>query len=601
MLKCLCMNYLPNKLLKMRKHYGYSQSKVASICGVETLKYMNYENGNEIPNYPVIKKLASFYHVPVEEIFRNDDKVTLHDAANNTTDDLNIAYFTKKSIFRDIQNFVKRNKLVSIIIVSLLVIIVALVMLLNKANTPVEIVRENINRISSSSTNVVYIDSAGAVIGTGDNSNSQISSLPSSGAMKVCEGEGFTIILNEDGTVSSIGLLSKYEEDLNEWDSIIDIACGSNHIVALDSNGRVSCTGDDSFGQCSVDGTKNVKKVFAFSNGTVLVTNDGISYAGSFIGSSSLKGYEDIIDIDSSNNILAILNSNKTINSYTKSSYNFLEAESWTDIVDVACGDDFIAALDERGKVHIDIENEKYKKEVENWNNIICISASNDYLVGYDGKKIYGVGKNKYKQFESEEITTQILPQVSNVKISKDDSYLYISFDGVNNASGYSISIDLGTGLNKTIDNVETVKFDVTNMQDNTSYKISIIALGDDDYLDSTPYETNYLFKSDADDSKTDDDKDDEDKEIITIGEIQKLPKSQFDSYLSYLGIPKENISSSEISDDPLCDGSVDYVVEIAGISKDEKVTREEIVKRKVKYKYCKIVESDPGEQDLED
>ncbi|MBQ0036072.1 MAG: helix-turn-helix domain-containing protein [Firmicutes bacterium] len=600
------MNYLPNKLLKLRKHYGYSQSKVASVCGVDTLKYMNYENGNDIPNYPVIKKLASLYHVPVEEIFRNDDKITLHEATGSTTDDLNIAYFTKKSVFRDIKNFVMRNKLVTGIIFALLVVILVLIIVLNKSNKPLEIVRENISRLSSSSTNVVYIDDSGAVIGTGDNSNGQISLLPSSGAIKVCEGEGFTIILQEDGTVSSIGLLSKYAEEVEDWSSITDIACGDNHILALDTSGRVFSTGENSNKQCELAGTRNVKKIFAFDDGSIVVNQDGgLIFSGSFIGSSSLKNYDDILDIDGSDNVLTILNTDKTIDVYTKNTDNYLSAEGWNSIVDVACGNDFVAALDEYGKVHIDIENEKYKEEVSSWNNIICIAASDDYLVGYDGRKIYGVGKNKYKQFETEEIKTQILPQVSNVKISKDEDYLYVSFDGVKNATGYSVSIDLGTGLNKTIDEIETVKFDVTNMQEGTSYKISIVALGDDDYLDSTPYETNYLFKTETDDSKKDDDKDDkeddEDEEIITIGEIQKLPKAQFDSYLAYLGIPEKNISASEIEDDPLCDGSNDYVVEIAGISKDEKVTRSEISKRKVKYKYCKIVESDPDEQDLED
>ncbi|MDO4940472.1 MAG: helix-turn-helix domain-containing protein [Erysipelotrichaceae bacterium] len=597
------MNYLPNKLLKLRKHYGYSQSKVASICGVDTLKYMNYENGNDIPNYPVIKRIASLYHVPVEEIFRNDDKITLHKATGNTTDDLNIAYFTKKSIFRDIQNFIKRNKLVTGIIASLLVIIIVLVIVLNKNNTPLEIVRENINRLSSSSTNVVYIDDSGAVIGTGDNSNGQISLLPSSGAMKVCEGEGFTIILKEDGTVSSIGLLSKYADEVEGWSNITDIACGDSHILALDKSGRVFSTGDNTNKQCELAGTRNIKKIYAFDNGSIVINQDGgIMYSGSFIGSSSLKNYDDILDIDGSDNVLTILNTDKTIDVYTKNTENYLNAEGWNSIVDVACGNDFVAALDEYGKVHIDIENEKYKEEVSSWNNIICIAASEDYLVGYDGRKIYGVGKNKYKQFETEEIKTQILPQVSNVKISKDENYLYVSFDGVKNATGYSVSIDLGTGLNKTIEEVETVKFEVTNMQEDTSYKISIVALGNDDYLDSTPYETNYLFKTETDDSKKDDDKkDDKDEEIITIGEIQKLPKAQFDSYLAYLGIPEKNISSSEIADDPMCDGSNDYVVEIAGISKDEKVTRSEISKRKVKYKYCKIVESEPDEQDMED
>ena len=591
------MNYLPNKLLKLRKHYGHSQYDVANICGVDTLEYMNYENGNSIPNYAVIKKLANFYHVSVDEMFANDEKVTLHNVSENTTDDLNIKYFTKKSITRDISNFIKRNKIVTGIIVTLIIVIVILSLVLSKSNKPVEIVRENINRISASSTNVVYIDNTGAVQGTGDNSNSQISMLPTSGAMKVCEGEGFTIVLKEDGTVVSIGLLSKYANLIEKWSNIVDIACGNNHVLGLDSKGRIYAVGDNSNGQCDCDGQKDVSKIYASSTASILLNNDGsLTYTGNFIGSSSLKNYTNILDIAVSDNILAILKADKTVDVYTKNSNNYLEAENFVDIVDVACGNDFVAGLTSDGKVCIDIDHVKYKNEVTSWENIICIASSSDYLVAYDGKTIKGVGKNKYKQFEANDVINQILPQVSNVKIYRDEDYLCVSFDEVANASGYSISIDLGTGINKTIEEVEVVKFDIVNMQDSQSYKISIVALGNDDYLDSSPYVIDYLFKVDEDT-----DEKEEDDEVITIGEVIDLSKTKFDSYLAYLGIPSENISASESED--ICPNQEVIITEVSGLAKGEKVTSSEISNRKIKYKYCKIVEvvNDEPSEDLQD
>lgn len=558
---------------------------------------MNYENGNSIPNYQVIKKLALFYRVPVEEIFRNDDSVTLHDANEESTDNLNMEYFTKKSLSRDIKNFVKRNKAVTIIIIGLVVIIGMLGFILTRNNKPVEIVRENINRISVSSTNVVYIDSNGAVLGTGDNSNGQISMLPTSGAMKVSEGEAFTVVLHEDGTVSSNGLLSKYADELSRWYGIVDIACGDNHIIGLDSKGRVYATGDNSLKQCDIAGNKNVKKIFAAPTGSILLNNDGsITYSGVFIGSSSLKSHTNIIDIDVSDNVLVVLNENKKITVYSKDSKNYLEAESFRDIVDVACGNDFVSGLDSQGRVHIDIDNDSYKKEVASWNNIICIGSASDYLVSFDGKSIKGVGKNKYKQFESTNVESQILPQVSNVKIYKDADQLCVSFDGVANASGYSVSIDLGTGINKTVEKAEVVKFDVVNMQDSQSYKVSIVALGNDEYLDSSPYVKDFLFK--VDDSS--ENKEDEESDVITIGEVIDLTKAKFDSYLAYLGIDEKNISAIEAED--ICTGEEPTVIEVSGIAKGEKVTSTEIASRKIKYKYCKIVEveEDGQQQDLE-
>ena len=53
------MNYLPSKLTKLRKHYNYSQSYLAEILGVDTLEYMNYENGSKMIDYEQMKKLAT--------------------------------------------------------------------------------------------------------------------------------------------------------------------------------------------------------------------------------------------------------------------------------------------------------------------------------------------------------------------------------------------------------------------------------------------------------------------------------------------------------------------------------------------------------------
>lgn len=558
---------------------------------------MNYENGNAIPNYQVIKKLALFYRVPVEEIFRNDEFVTLHDVDDESTDNLNMEYFTKKSLSRDIKNFVKRNKAVTVIIIGLVIIIGMLAFVLTRNNKPVKIERENINRISASSTNVVYIDSNGAVLGTGDNSNSQISMLPTSKAMKVAEGEGFTVVLHEDGSVTSTGLMNKYASEIEDWTNIIDIACGDNHVVALDSKGRVYATGDNSLKQCDVLGNKNVKKIFAAPTGSILLNNDGtVSYTGMFIGSSSLKSHNNVLDIDVSENILVVLNADNTVNVYTKNSKNYLEAESFIDIVDVACGNDFVAGLSKQGRVSIEIDNDKYKKEVSSWNNVLCIASANDYLVGYDGKNIKGVGKNEYKQFEAVNVETQILAQVSNVKIYRDGDELCVSFDGVANASGYSVSIDLGTGINKTVEKAEVVKFDVVNMQDSQSYKVSIVALGNDEYLDSYPYVKDFLFKVG---DVTNEEKQ-EDADVITIGEVIDLTKTKFDSYLAYLGIDEDNITAVE--SDEVCGGKEAVVIEVSGIAKGEKVTTSEIASRKVKYKYCKIVEvkEDDQQQDLE-
>ena len=163
-----------------------------------------------------------------------------------------------------------------------------------------------------------------------------------------------------------------------------------------------------------------------------------LTYSGSFIGSSSLKDYYNIIDIASSDNILVILTSENNLNVFSKSG-SYLKAETWNEIVDVTCGNDFVAALDAYGKVYIEIDNDQIIEEVNNWSNIIAIDAGSDYLVGFDGKTVYGVGVNKYNQFVKEEKQKITLEKVSNIQYTIDAENVNVQFEGVNNASGYLV------------------------------------------------------------------------------------------------------------------------------------------------------------------
>ena len=467
---------------------------------METFEYMSYENGNKVINYEQMKKLASLYHIEVSDIFKNSDDVPLYDIDKANTDEINIAYFIpKKGIVEKTKDFITSHKLVTGIIALLLVIIVILSSILgNKTdNEPHIIQKENIDRLSVSQTTVVYINDNGTVKYTGDNSNHQ-TDADSPTAVKVKEGEGFTAILNEDGTVTTSGI-SRYEKEISSWNNMKDIAAGKNHLVGLDTFGKVYCVGDNSYGQCEIAGTKNIKKIFATANGTICMDNDGnISYCGTFIGSSNIRSYSNILDIASSEDILTILEDDGTLVVFSKDNSNYLLAESWSDIVDVACGNDFVVGLDSFGRVHIEIENETIEKEVNNWSNIIAIDAGNNYLIAFDGNYIYGVGKNSYGQFNTNEMEKIELQQVSNVEVTTEKDYIYIEFSPVENADGYTISIDIETGIEVYLDASEPTitAIKTVNMINGRSYNIYITSRGGNEYKDSTPYKYRFTYEA---------------------------------------------------------------------------------------------------------
>ena len=322
---------------------------------------------------------------------------------------------------------------------------------------------------------------------------------------------------------------------------------------------------------------RGIRKVFATRTGSIAMDDVGaLFYCGSFIGSGSLKNYFNIKDIASSDSILAILNADGSIDVYTKTGNNFLQAEGWSEITDVACGDSFVAGLDRYGKVHIEIDNDEIARAVDMWSNIIAIDAGSDYLVGFDGVKIYGVGNNNYGQFTKEELIKQRLEMVSDVEYSIDDQYVSVQFNGVSNASGYIVAIDVGIGISRRIEKEEVVRFETANMTDGKNYTISITSIGEGDFTDSDVYKLNFTYVKP--------------EETYSFPEGMNLSEEEFRRYLLSLGVSEENLHGSQPEDD-IC---ATQTVTVSSSNLDGKTfTRSQLLNMTIEYTYCRIMENE--------
>ncbi|MBQ3418751.1 MAG: helix-turn-helix domain-containing protein [Erysipelotrichaceae bacterium] len=576
------MNYLPSKLLKLRKHYNYSQAHLAELLKVDVMEYMAYENGRKIPSYEECQTIANLYHISIDEIIKNSDEVTLYNVSSSRTDEINIEYFLpKKNFFDYLKEFVKNHGIlvgttIGVVLLGLLVI----GLFTNKEEIPYSLNLLNINRLSVSETTVVYIYGDGAVKGSGDNSKGQLSNLPSSNAIKVGEGSDFTIILNSDGTVSYVGLDKELEAELKQWHNIIDIAAGDKHIVGVDQRGYVFAIGDNSFGQCEVSSFKNIKKVYATKNATIVLDNEGIlSSTGEFIGSSKIQSFANVIDLDASDDNLVVLDENGSVE-YIAKNKNFLNIYKWQNVVDVCCGDNFVAALLKDGSVVVDCDDEKITKQVSKWENIIAIDAGNDYLIAYDGEKIYGVGKNDYQQFEGE-AHQEILAQVTNVKIAINDT-IDVTFDSVEGASGYELRLNAGEGNVKKVSSNQIVSFFSDGLENGNNYQITITALGDGEYyLDSDPLMLNFTYIKEE--------KNNEEEYVDINVNFTDMDEEQLKEYLNSIGI--SNIICVETASP--CEEGGHTIISVDGISSGQRIAKRDLAKAMVTYYTCKIPENE--------
>ncbi len=581
------MNHLPEKLVKLRKHYNYSQNDLSELLGIDTLDYMGLENGRSMVTHAQMKKLASFYHISFEELFRNDPVISLEENKPDDTDEMNLRYFIhEKKWYEKIPGFVKRHWNYLVIAGAVLLLSGVMIHIINSRIDIPEFDPSLVvtDRLSASDSTVIYTDEEGQVKGRGDDSHYQLSDLEDLKAKKVAEGANFSVILKEDGTLTSRGLTDRFAEEIASWSSIVDIAVGDGHIVAADSRGRVYCSGVNTDGQCEISEFTDVRRVFAAPRGTVVVNAEGKAFCtGEVFGASLIRGIDDVKQVACSEDNTVVLKEDGTVVFYARSR-NFRSADSWRGITDVACGEDFIAGLDETGHVKIAIDNYLYEKETESWENILAIDAGKDYLVAYDGETLRGIGNALYDQFDRSENVKIPLAQVSDIRISNDADWLTVSFKGVANASGYTVSVHGEYGLLSCyVEREEPVSFEASNFRDHSDYTLSIISKGEGDYEDSQPQSYSFTYQGVWVEPPA--------VEKFTVDTLIGKTRTNFEAYLKGLGYDMNKLQKSEA--EKRCDGDEAIILSVSGLYEGESLSREEFYGRSISYTYCRLEEPD--------
>lgn len=581
------MNKLPEKLVELRKHYGYSQNFLAEKLGIETIDYMGYENGRSVPNFQEIKILAKLYHLEIEDLFINDRQIILETKKKNDVDLKNYQYYTNQAKKEAVIEKLKKNKkkigIGALVIVTLVLIIC---LLPHAQNEEIFLIKElkGTDMLDASDTTVVYVDINKKASGRGDNSNNQLD-FDFNDIVKVEEGATFTVGLRSDGTLVSSGLLTKYADEISTWTNIIDIELGNGHIVALNNKGQVLCTGSNSYDQCELSGSENIVDIFATKNATFIKDVDGnLKYSGDFIGKSLINELKDVIAIAASDNIMAYVDKHGYVTYYTDYQ-TFPLVSNWTNIIDIAVGDEFIAALDKSGRVYIDIDNYKISDEVNNWKDIIAIAAGKDYLVAFDGNNLYGVGNNAYNQFDVVESQKLTLPSVSNIKIERDEHNLIITFDEVVNASEYRLQMDVGAGIAVRSSEPKFV-IELNRLENEKNYTIEIVAIGSDRYDNSQPSSTNYKYIKEEEPEVSETPK--VEIEIpFTLDMLEGKSKASFEAYLKGFGVMDDKLIAHE-TEIP-CESGEEIILGVSGITNYQSITKSELLEKEIHYYYCKV------------
>jgi len=142
-----------------------------------------------------------------------------------------------------------------------------------------------------------------------------------------------------------------------------ELAAGDRHTVGLKTDGTVVAVGWNAFGQCNVDGWKEVLQIAVGAWHTVWFQSDGTTVA---VG-CNISGQ--------------------------------CEVGNWTDIVQVAAGDGHTVGLKADGTVGVAGNNTYGECDVGDWTNIIQVAAGGLHTVGLKSNgTVVAVGANSYGQ-----------------------------------------------------------------------------------------------------------------------------------------------------------------------------------------------------------
>ena len=191
----------------------------------------------------------------------------------------------------------------------------------------------------------------------GSNGNVETAKRP----IAVDGGEKHSVILYSDGTVTTIGDDTYGQRSTSGWRDIVQISTFSNHTLGLKLDGTVVAAGANKEGQCDVSGWTDIIAVAAGSRHSVGVKRDGTVVA---VGSNS-SGQCDV--------------------------------GTWRNVKYVAANSTSTFGLTNDGKVLVC--GSFYNQNLMNWSDIISISVSANHVVGvhFDGT-VSAVGANDHGQ-----------------------------------------------------------------------------------------------------------------------------------------------------------------------------------------------------------
>lgn len=222
-------------------------------------------------------------------------------------------------------------------------------------------------------------------------SNRRIGELIGIKKDSIAVGTNHTVAIKSIGRVVATGDNSFGQCNVEGWDNIVSVVAGANHTVGLDKDGNVFATGDNSHNQCNVSDWRGITAVQAGDTFTVGLKNDGTLVFTGYVGNdatvNAYKSLSNVSKISSCVNTTVCLLNDGTV--YSISNGIMAEIPALKSAVDIACGKTFVAGISAENMLvttgkKIEIPENQLKNQIQ------YIQAGEDKLyVVNEKRKVY--------------------------------------------------------------------------------------------------------------------------------------------------------------------------------------------------------------------
>lgn len=200
----------------------------------------------------------------------------------------------------------------------------------------------------------------------------------------ISAGSDHTVALKSDGTLVAVGVNGSYQCDVRDLTNIVAVSAGCWHTVGLRPDGTVVAVGDNNRGQCDVQDWTDIIAVAAGDFYTVGLKSDGtvVAIGDNEYGQCDVQDWNDIVAISAGDSHTVGLKSDGTVVAVGNNAHGRCNIREWSGIVAVAVGDSYTVGLKTDGSV-VAVGNNYYGQcDVQDWTDIVAVSAGYAHTVG---------------------------------------------------------------------------------------------------------------------------------------------------------------------------------------------------------------------------